>query len=199
LHRDAAYAIDRDKCEEGLWRAACEDWDEAVRLGQEKRLPQRAVDRARAHRNDRPADGLRHHRGFEPDFALVKFKKLAGGGYFKIVNQSVPEALKRLGYAPAAVQEIVAHVSGYQTRCSARPHVNRASLKARGLADDDLAKIENTLLGSFELDLAFGPWVLGEEAYARLGVPAERMRRPGFSLLSYLGFSRSEIRRSQRT
>ncbi|HEY3594036.1 MAG TPA: vitamin B12-dependent ribonucleotide reductase, partial [Polyangiaceae bacterium] len=73
------------------------------------------------------------------------------------------------------------------------PHVNRASLKARGLADDDLAKIENALLGAFELDLAFGPWVLGEETYTRLGVPVERMRRPGFSLLSYLGFSRAEI------
>jgi ribonucleoside-diphosphate reductase alpha chain len=191
MHRDAAYAIDRDKCEEGLWRAACEDWDEAVRLGQENgfRNAQSTVLAPTG------TIGLLMDcdtTGIEPDFALVKFKKLAGGGYFKIVNQSVPEALKRLGYAPAAVQEIVAHVSGTNTLLGA-PHVNRASLRARGLADDDLAKVENTLLGSFELDLAFGPWVLGEEAYARLGVPAERMRRPGFSLLSYLGFSRSEI------
>src|SRR6185295_9319006 len=88
--------------------------------------------------------------------------------------------------------EIVAYVSGTNTLLAA-PHVNRASLKARGLIDDDLAKIETALLGSFELDLAFGPWILGEEAYARLGVPEDKMRRPGFSLLTYLGFSRPQI------
>jgi ribonucleoside-diphosphate reductase alpha chain len=191
MHRDAAYAIDRDKCPEFLWRAACDDWDDAVRLGQEH-----------GYRNAQATVlaptgtiGLLMDcdtTGIEPDFALVKFKKLAGGGYFKIVNQSVPEALKRLGYSPADVQEIVAYVTGTNTLLAA-PHVNRASLKARGLTDDDLAKIEGALLASFELDLAFGPWILGEEAYARLGVPEDQMRRPGFSLLSYLGFSRAEI------
>jgi ribonucleoside-diphosphate reductase alpha chain len=71
--------------------------------------------------------------------------------------------------------------------------VNRASLKARGLIDDDLAKIEGALLGAFDLDLAFGPWILGQETYARLGVPEDQMKRPGFSLLGYLGFTRTEI------
>src|SRR6185503_7901866 len=79
--------------------------------------------------------------GIEPDFSLVKFKKLAGGGYFKIVNQSVPEALRRLGYAEAEVQEIVAFISGTNTLLTA-PHINRASLKKKGFTDDDLAKIE---------------------------------------------------------
>jgi ribonucleoside-diphosphate reductase alpha chain len=191
MHRDAAYAIDREKCPEFLWRAACEDWDDAVRFGQEN-----------GYRNAQATVlaptgtiGLLMDcdtTGIEPDFALVKFKKLAGGGYFKIVNQSVPEALKRLGYSPAEVQEIVAFVCGTNTLLAA-PHVNRASLKARGLSDDDLGKVEGALLSSFELDLAFGPWILGEEAYARLGVPEDQMRRPGFSLLSFLGFSRSEI------
>jgi ribonucleoside-diphosphate reductase alpha chain len=191
MHRDAAYAIDREKCPEFLWRAACDDWDDAVRLGQEN-----------GYRNAQATVlaptgtiGLLMDcdtTGIEPDFALVKFKKLAGGGYFKIVNQSVPEALKRLGYSPAEVQEIVAFVSGTNTLLAA-PHVNRASLRARGLIDDDLGKIEGALLSSFELDLAFGPWILGEEAYRRLGVPEEQIRRPGFSLLSYLGFSRTEI------
>jgi ribonucleoside-diphosphate reductase alpha chain len=191
MHRDAAYAIDRDKCPESLWRGACEDWDEAVRLGQEN-----------GYRNAQSTVlaptgtiGLLMDcdtTGIEPDFALVKFKKLAGGGYFKIVNQSVPEALKRLGYSPADVQEIVAYVCGTNTLLAA-PHVNRASLKARGLNDDDLGKVEAALLGSFELELAFGPWILGDEAYSRLGVPDEQAKRPGFSLLSYLGFSRAEI------
>ncbi|HKQ69322.1 MAG TPA: vitamin B12-dependent ribonucleotide reductase [Polyangiaceae bacterium] len=191
MHRDAAYAIDRDQCPEPLWRAACDDWDEAVRIGQEN-----------GYRNAQATVlaptgtiGLLMDcdtTGIEPDFALVKFKKLAGGGYFKIVNQSVPEALKRLGYSPTEVTEIVAFVCGTNTLLAA-PNVNRASLKARGLLDDDLGKVEAALLSSFELDLAFGPWVLGEESYARLGVPEDQMRRPGFSLLSYLGFSRSEI------
>jgi ribonucleoside-diphosphate reductase alpha chain len=191
MHRDAAYAIDRDKCPEPLWRASCEDWDEAVRLGQEH-----------GYRNAQSTVlaptgtiGLLMDcdtTGIEPDFALVKFKKLAGGGYFKIVNQSVPEALRHLGYSPAEVQEIVAYVSGTNTLLAA-PHVNRASLKARGLIDDDLAKIEGALLGAFDLDLAFGPWILGQETYARLGVPEDQMKRPGFSLLGYLGFTRTEI------
>jgi len=191
MHRDAAYAIDRDKCPEPMWRAACEDWDEAVRLGQEH-----------GYRNAQATVlaptgtiGLLMDcdtTGIEPDFALVKFKKLAGGGYFKIVNQSVPEALRHLGYSPADVQEIVAYVSGTNTLLAA-PHVNRASLKARGLNDDDLAKIEGALLGAFDLDLAFGSWILGQETYARLGVPEDQMKRPGFSLLGYLGFTRAEI------
>jgi ribonucleoside-diphosphate reductase alpha chain len=191
MHREAAYAIDRDRCQQALWEAACVDWDEAVRLGQES-----------GYRNAQATVlaptgtiGLLMDcdtTGIEPDFALVKFKKLAGGGYFKIVNQSVPEALRRLGYDAAEVQEIVAYVCGTNTLLGA-PHINRASLKARGLTDDDLAKVEGALLGSFELDLAFGAFILGEETYARLGVPLDQTRRMGFSLLGYLGFTRSEI------
>src|SRR5687767_8288845 len=120
MHRDAAYAIDRDKCPEPLWRASCEDWDEAVRLGQEH-----------GYRNAQATVlaptgtiGLLMDcdtTGIEPDFALVKFKKLAGGGYFKIVNESVPEALRRLGYTKEQAQEIVAYVVGTNTLKSAAP------------------------------------------------------------------------------
>ena len=102
MHRDAAYAINRDCCPENLWRAAAQDWDDAVRIGQEH-----------GYRNAQSTVlaptgtiGLLMDcdtTGIEPDFALVKFKKLAGGGYFKIVNQSVPEALRRLGYSEAEV------------------------------------------------------------------------------------------------
>src|SRR5262249_44278811 len=146
MHRDAAYSIDRDKCQEELWHATCENWDEAVRIGQES-----------GYRNAQATVlaptgtiGLLMDcdtTGIGPDFPLVKFKKLAGGGYFKIVNQSVPEALRRLGYDAAQVQEIVAYVCGTNTLLSA-PHVSRASLKARGLSDDDLGKVEAALLGS---------------------------------------------------
>jgi ribonucleoside-diphosphate reductase alpha chain len=197
MHRNAAYAIDRDRCPEALWRAACADWDEAVRLGQEH-----------GYRNAQSTVlaptgtiGLLMDcdtTGIEPDFALVKFKKLAGGGYFKIVNQSVPEALRRLGYAPHEVQEIVAYVSGTNTLLAA-PEVNRATLKQRGLSHDDLAKVEAAIPGVFDLELAFGPWILGEESYDRLGVPMEARSKVGFSLLKYLGFTPAAIEEANET
>ena len=197
MHREAAYAIDRDACPEPLFRAACADWDDALRLGREH-----------GYRNAQATVlaptgtiGLLMDcdtTGIEPDFSLVKFKKLAGGGYFKIVNQSVPEALRRLGYAPAEVQEIVAHVSGTNTLLAA-PRINRATLKQKGLANDDLAKVEAALPGVFDLELAFGPWILGDDAYDRLGVDREQRARMGFSLLRHLGFTSAEIEEANET
>jgi len=191
MHQDAAYAVNRDECPEPLWRAACEAWDLAVKLGDQH-----------GYRNAQATVlaptgtiGLLMDcdtTGVEPDFALVKFKKLAGGGYFKIVNQSVPEALKRLGYSEVQIREIVAYVSGTNTLLGA-PHVNRASLKDKGLLDEDLAKIEQALVGVFDLHLAFAPWVLGRETFERLGVTAERMGLPGFNLLRHLGFTEAQI------
>ena len=191
LHQEAAYAINRDECPEELWRAAAEDWDDAVSLGEEfgYRNAQATVLAPTG------TIGLLMDcdtTGIEPDFALVKFKKLAGGGYFKIVNQSVPEALKRLRYSPAEISEIVAFVSGTNTLLGA-PHVNRASLKARGLTDEELSRVENALAGVFDLSLAFGAWVIGKEGYDRLGVTPEKLGKPGFNLLRYLGFSDKEI------
>ncbi len=191
MHQEAAYAINRDECPEALWRAAVEDWDDAVRLGEQH-----------GYRNAQATVlaptgtiGLLMDcdtTGIEPDFALVKFKKLAGGGYFKIVNQSVPEALKRLGYSEAQIAEIVAYISGTNTLLGA-PHVSRAALKAKGLTDEELSKVEAALPGIFDLNLAFAPWVIGKEAYARLGVTPEKMSQPGFNLLKHLGFSSQQI------
>jgi ribonucleoside-diphosphate reductase alpha chain len=191
MHRDAAYAIRRDECPPDLWRAAVEDWDAAVKLGEQY-----------GYRNAQATVlaptgtiGLLMDcdtTGIEPDFALVKFKKLAGGGYFKIVNQSVPRALETLGYSPAEVQEIVAYVSGTNTLLAA-PHVNRKSLKDKGLTDEDLAKVEAAIPGVFDLSGAFGTWVLGEETYDRLGATKELRSKKGFSLLEHLGFTRDQI------
>jgi ribonucleoside-diphosphate reductase alpha chain len=191
MHQDAAYAINRDECPESLWRAGVEDWDNAVRLGEQHgfRNAQATVLAPTG------TIGLLMDcdtTGIEPDFALVKFKKLAGGGYFKIVNQSVPEALRRLRYSPTEIAEIVAYVSGTNTLLGS-PHVNRASLKARGLTDDELAKIESAIPGVFDLTLAFAPWVVGKETYERLGVTPEKMGKPGFSLLKFLGFSDKDV------
>ncbi len=191
MHREAAYAINRDQCPDELWRAAVEDWNDVVHFGEQHgfRNAQATVLAPTG------TIGLLMDcdtTGVEPDFSLVKFKKLAGGGYFKIVNQSVPAALRKLGYSAAQTSEIVAYVSGTNTLLGA-PHINRQSLKAAGLNDEDLAKIEKALPGVFELSLAFAPWVVGKETYERLGITAEAMATPGFSLLGRLGFSEQQI------
>ncbi len=196
MHRDAAYGIHRDASASvpggtALYRAACEDWDHAVRLG-EKHGYRNAQSTVLAPTGTIGLLMDCDTTGIEPDFSLVKFKKLAGGGYFKIVNQSVPEALRRLGYGALEVTEIVAYVSGTNTLLAA-PHVNRASLKQRGLADSDLMKIERAIPGVFDLSLAFAPWVLGEETYDRLGVTPEQRKKLGFSLLRFLGFSDKQV------
>jgi ribonucleoside-diphosphate reductase alpha chain len=194
MHRDHAYAVDRDACPVDLYRAACDDWDEAVKLGE-----------TNGYRNAQATVlaptgtiGLLMDcdtTGIEPDFALVKFKKLAGGGYFKIVNQTVPRALRRLGYSEREVQEIVAFVSGTNTLLAA-PHVNRRTLKEKGFTDAELAKVETAIPGVFDLDSAFAAWVIGEDAYERLGASRDvrsANASKGFSLLEHLGFTRAQI------
>ncbi len=130
--------------------------------------------------------------GVEPDFALVKFKKLAGGGYFKIANQSIEPALRNLGYSAAERQAILTYVLGTMTLEGA-PHINRGSLLERGFVDGDVDKIEAALPGVFELGFAFNIWALGEDALQRAGVSAADASRPGFDLLRALGFSQREI------
>ena len=197
MHRDAAYAIDRNRCPEELWRAACEDWDDVITFGEEHgfRNAQTTVLAPTG------TIGLLMDcdtTGIEPDFALVKFKKLAGGGYFKIVNQSVPMALERLGYSDLQIREIVAYVSGTNTLLGS-PHVNRNSLKEKGLTDEDIKKIEKILPGVFDLHLGFGAWVLGAETFARLGITKEKLSQPGFNLLRHLGFTDAQIQEANDT
>ncbi len=131
--------------------------------------------------------------GIEPDFALVKFKKLAGGGYFNIINQSVPAALERLGYGPAQIEEIVAHAVGHRTLGNA-PGVNHTALIGHGFGAAELKRIEGALGQAFDIRFVFNPWTLGEEFCTRtLGIPAEKMADPGFDLLRHLGFTRAQI------
>jgi ribonucleoside-diphosphate reductase alpha chain len=197
MHRDEAYAIDQGDCPEALYRAACDEWDRALELG-EKWGYRNAQTTVLAPTGTIGLLMDCDTTGIEPDFALVKFKKLAGGGYFKIVNQSVPAALRRLGYTELQIQEIVAYVSGTNTLLVA-PHVNRATLEARGLNRDDLEKAEAALPSVFDLNLAFAPWVLGRETYQRLGIDTDTASKPGFTLLRHLGFSQEEIEEAGET
>ncbi|GGC70119.1 vitamin B12-dependent ribonucleotide reductase [Chelatococcus reniformis] len=131
--------------------------------------------------------------GIEPDFALVKFKKLAGGGYFKIINRAVPDALRRLGYGEAQLGEIEVYALGHGSLGQA-PAINHASLRARGFTDAAIAAVEKALPSAFDIKFVFNKWSLGEELLlGALKVPAEKLEDPSFELLQHLGFSRQEI------
>ena len=131
--------------------------------------------------------------GIEPDFALVKFKKLAGGGYFKIINRAVPEALRTLGYSEGQIAEIEAYAVGHGSLGQA-PAINHTTLRAKGFTDDAIAKIEKALPTAFDIKFAFNKWTLGE-AFLRdaLNIPAEDLASPSFDLLAALGFGKREI------
>ncbi len=131
--------------------------------------------------------------GIEPDFALVKFKKLAGGGYFKIINRAVPEALRALGYGEAHLAEIEAYAVGHASMRQS-PGVNHATLRARGFTEEKLEGLEKTLAGAFDIKFVFNKWALGADFLTgTLKVPAEKLDDPAFELLPFLGFSKTEI------
>jgi ribonucleoside-diphosphate reductase alpha chain len=131
--------------------------------------------------------------GIEPDFALVKFKKLAGGGYFKIINRLVPHALRTLGYNADQIADIERYALGRGTLQGA-PAVNHDTLAARGFDEAALTAIEGALGSAFDIKFAFNKWTLGEEFLTgRLGIASDRLADSGFDLLAALGFSRTEI------
>ena len=131
--------------------------------------------------------------GIEPDFALVKFKKLAGGGYFKIINQSVPAALEKLGYTPAQVAEIVAYAVGHGSLGQA-PGINHTALLGHGFGAAEIAKVEAALPTAFDIKFVFNQWTLGAEfCQGTLGIPAEKLADPTFDLLRHLGFTKAQI------
>jgi len=131
--------------------------------------------------------------GIEPDFALVKFKKLAGGGYFKIINRAVPEALRVLGYAAADIAEIETYAVGHGTLSNA-PAINHTTLKAKGFTPEIIEKLEKALPTAFDIKFAFNKWTLGEEfCKTELSFTAEDLAKPNFDMLTALGFTRREI------
>jgi ribonucleoside-diphosphate reductase alpha chain len=206
-HRRAAYGekagyeklatnpvpLDAANCKDArLVARARTAWDEAIRLGQEHgfRNAQSTVIAPTG------TIGLVMDcdtTGIEPDFALVKFKKLAGGGYFKIINQAVPEALRTLGYREAEIAEIEAYAVGHGSMKQA-PSINHGSLKAKGFTDELLAKVEGGLTAAFDIKFVFNKWTLGEEFLLQtLKVPADKLNDPTFEVLPFLGFSKKDI------
>ncbi|HEX3939145.1 MAG TPA: vitamin B12-dependent ribonucleotide reductase, partial [Xanthobacteraceae bacterium] len=131
--------------------------------------------------------------GIEPDFALVKFKKLAGGGYFKIINRAVPEALRVLGYKESEIAEIEAYAVGHGTMGQA-PAINHSTLKAKGFTPEAIEKVEKALPTAFDIKFAFNKWTLGADFLRdQLNVDAADLAAPSFDLLAHLGFTKREI------
>ena len=203
-HRVAAYdgtdydnittkvmGIDTELCPPDLLSAARESWDLALERGEHH-----------GYRNAQSSVlaptgtiGLLMDcdtTGVEPDFALVKFKKLAGGGYFKIVNQSVAPALGRLGYGPDQTQDVVEYIVGTSS-IEGAPHINTESLLEAGFNEEDLIKLQATLPGVFELRHAFNVFTFGEETLQRLGFDIDTYTGWDFDLLGALGFDKGQI------
>ncbi|MEK7217892.1 MAG: vitamin B12-dependent ribonucleotide reductase, partial [Patescibacteria group bacterium] len=177
--------LDQDLCPPDLLHAAKDAWDRAEQAGEKEGFRNAQVTVIAP----TGTIGLLMDcdtTGVEPDFALVKFKKLAGGGYMKIANQSVAPALRALGYTEGEVRDIMAYVMGTLTLEGA-PHVNRKALLDKGFTDQDIANVEKTLPQVFDLTFAFNKWTLGEETLKRLGFTDADLADSSVNVLRKLG------------
>ncbi len=183
--------IDPKYCPDYLLSAACNAWDKAVEFG-EKYGYRNAQTTVIAPTGTIGLVMDCDTTGIEPDFALVKFKKLSGGGYFKIINQAVPAALKNLGYQEHEIETIVNYAKGTATLKGA-PHINFDTLLAKGFKQAEIEKLDKAVISAFEIGFVFNQWTLGEDCLKRLGFKPEKYNSPEFNLLRALGFSRQQI------
>ncbi|GMU90794.1 MAG: hypothetical protein AMXMBFR49_29990 [Chlorobiota bacterium] len=183
--------IDPEHCPADLLEAAREDADRALELGTKHGFRNAQVTVIA------PTGTIGilmdcDTTGVEPDFALVKFKKLAGGGYFKIINQSVPPALKRLGYSQREIDDIIKYAVGAGSLVGC-PYINAESLRSKGFNDEAISIVESQMPSVFDISFAFNKYTLGVDFLKTLGVTEEQMDSPDFNLLKQLGYSRQEI------
>jgi ribonucleoside-diphosphate reductase alpha chain len=177
--------IDSEYCPRELFEAAGKVWDEALEQGE-----------LYGYRNAQvsviaPTGTIGlvmdcDTTGVEPEFAIVKFKKLAGGGYFKIVNQSVHKALERLGYTASQIEDIEHYCKGHGTLAGS-PAINRQWLKSKGFTDDKVEAVEAQLETVFDIRFAFNKWILGDEFCCSLGISEQQLNDPDFDMLQALG------------
>ena len=206
-HRRAAYGeaggyeelstppvpLDSDSCpDEELTLIARQSWDRALKLGESHgfRNAQTTVIAPTG------TIGLAMDcdtTGIEPDFALVKFKSLAGGGQFKIINRSVPNALRVLGYSEQQIDDIILHACGHGSLKSA-PHINHESLKELGLGEEELGLLEDGARSAFDISFLINPGRIGPEVCkAQFGLSDAELQDPAFNFLKHLGFSDEQI------
>ena len=174
-----------------LLKAATKAWDDAVQLG-EKYGYRNAQTTVIAPTGTIGLVMDCDTTGVEPDFALVKFKKLSGGGYFKIINQSVPQSLKNLGYSQSENDAIVNFAVGHASFAGA-PHINNESLLAKGFTAEEIAKLNGAAKSAFEIGFIFNRFTLGDACLTRLGFKEEVFADWSFSLLEALGFTEDQI------
>ena len=186
------HGINAERCPAILLKIARQTWDRALELGE-----------AHGFRNAQVSAiaptgtiGLLMDcdtTGVEPDFALVKFKKLAGGGYFKIINQSAPPALEVLGYKKNEIDAIIAYATGHKTFKDA-PGINPEDLTKKNFNPEAIAAAEAAAANAISLESVFNPWILGKEFVEKsLNIPESTWALPGFSLLKHIGYSEEEI------
>ncbi|ACF11018.1 ribonucleoside-diphosphate reductase, adenosylcobalamin-dependent [Chlorobaculum parvum NCIB 8327] len=183
--------IDSEYCPKELFTAAGKVWDEALKRGKKYGFRNAQVSVIA------PTGTIGlvmdcDTTGIEPEFAIVKFKKLAGGGYFKIVNQSVHKALARLGYSDTQIEEIEKYCKGHGTLRGC-PGINQQWLKSRGFTDEKIEAVEKQLESVFDIRFAFNKWIIGDEFCHSLGFTEEQLNDPGFDMLSELGASDEDI------
>jgi ribonucleoside-diphosphate reductase alpha chain len=204
-HRAAAYdaseayeglgrlpqGINAKYCPDYLLKAATKAWDDAVQMG-EKYGYRNAQTTVIAPTGTIGLVMDCDTTGVEPDFALVKFKKLSGGGYFKIINQSVPQALRNLKYAEREIEAIVNYAKGHASLKGA-PYINEQTLLEKGFLPNEIEKLNAAMASAFEIGFVFNVYTLGEACLQRLGFTPEQYHDFGWSLLEALGFDEDEI------
>jgi ribonucleoside-diphosphate reductase alpha chain len=204
-HRAAAYdaadayegleikpkGIDAKHCPEDLLKAATRAWDNAVQMG-EKFGYRNAQTTVIAPTGTIGLVMDCDTTGVEPDFALVKFKKLSGGGYFKIINQSIPTALRNLGYAQNQIEAIVKYAKGSGT-FSGAPFINHQTLSEKGLIAEEIKKLDKAVDSAFDIAFVLNRFTLGEACLKRLGFQEEQYNSFDFNLMEELGFKEEEI------
>jgi ribonucleoside-diphosphate reductase alpha chain len=178
-------------CPDYLLSAACKAWDDAVELG-EKYGYRNAQTTVIAPTGTIGLVMDCDTTGVEPDFALVKFKKLSGGGYFKIINQSVPQALRNLGYSEKDSEAVIKYAVG-SASFSGAPFINHETLSEKGFIAQEIRKLDDAVKSAFEIGFVFNVYTLGEECLNRLGFKPEQYYNFDWSLLEALGFTSSQI------
>jgi ribonucleoside-diphosphate reductase alpha chain len=204
-HRAAAYDADdayvglsikpqgikAKDCPDYLLKSACKAWDDAVELG-EKYGYRNAQTTVIAPTGTIGLVMDCDTTGVEPDFALVKFKKLSGGGYFKIINQSVPQALANLKYSAAEQDAIIKYAVGAASFAGA-PFINHQTLSEKGFIAEEIKKLDDAVMSAFEIGFVFNVYTLGEECLQRLGFTPEQYFNFDWNMLQALGFTGAQV------
>ncbi len=188
--------LDAKNCPDYLMKAACKAWDDALQLGDKYGYRNAQVSVIA------PTGTIGlimdcDTTGVEPDFALVKFKKLAGGGYFKIVNESIPVALRNLGYSKHQIKDIVEYAKGTGTFNGA-PYINHETMLAKGFLKEDLKLIDKAAASAFDIRYVFNSFTLGEDCMKNIGFTKQQFTKQGFDLLKELGFTEDQMEEANK-